>query len=614
MVGICQSERVSFPKHFARFVSADRLFGQQQLMMNDPPREEKPHPSELVEFVTLGPSSLGSVKLSLGSKPSLAHDEQKGPQPPTYLADVGQLSVDAKAGTEAEHKMSFLEGVRLYPKAIAWSLLLSATIIMEGYDTTLIGNFFAFPTFRRAYGHYDGEHGYQISPAWQTGLPNGACVGEIIGLFLNGFLTDRYGYQKTVVGALIWLCIFVSLSFFAPNIETLMASTVLCGLPWGIFQTLTTTYAGEVVPVALRAYLTSNVNMCWLVGQLISAGVIRGLVSLETQWSYRIPFGLQWAFALPILVGVVFSPESPWWLVRHGRPEAARKSLLRLTKENQPGFNVDETVAMMVQTNEVEKSIDKGTSYLDCFKGSNLRRTEITVLVWVTQALCGGPLIGYASYYFEQAGFDTSKSYELNAGMFALAIFGNIICWVLMQYFGRRTLYIAGQAVCCCVMVAIGTVSCINPSSSSSWALGSLVVFLTFAFNCTIGPVCYSLVSEIPSTRLRVKTVVLARVTYNITCIITNILAARMLNPTAWDWKGKTGFFFAGATILCMVWCYFRLPEPKGLTYLELDILFEKKAKAKQFKVLRKQLAETGYFSLSRHHGSITDWGQQGRS
>lgn len=580
--------------------------------MNDPPSEEKPHPSELVEFVTIGPPFSGSTKVASATEGSPALDEQHGSTLsfPTYLDNGRQLSMDAKAGAEAEHKMSFIEGVRLYPKAIAWSLLLSATIVMEGYDTTLVGNFFAFPIFRQSYGRPDGNHGYQISPAWQTALPNGACAGEIIGLFLNGFLTDRYGYQKTVVGALIWLCVFVSLAFFAHNIETLMASTILCGLPWGVFQTLTTTYAGEVVPVALRAYVTSNVNMCWLVGQLISAGIIRGMVQLDTQWAYRIPFGLQWAFALPILVGVVFSPESPWWLVRHGKPEAAKKSLLRLTSKNQPGFNAGETIAMMVHTNEVEKSIQGGTSYLDCFRGSNLRRTEITVLVWVTQALCGGPLIGYAAYFFEQAGFDTGKSYELSLGMFALAIVGNIICWILMQKCGRRTLYLAGLAICCCTMVAIGAVSCLTVSRSVSWALGSLVIFLTFIFNCTIGPACYSLVSETPSTRLRVKTVVLARVMYNVTCVITNILAARMLNPTAWNWKGKTGFFFAGATLLCLIWCYFRLPEPKGLTYLELDILFEKKAKTKQFKALRQQLSEMGYFSITRSQSAATDWGK----
>jgi MFS transporter, SP family, general alpha glucoside:H+ symporter len=262
--------------------------------MDNQTSEQKPHPSEFVEFVTLGTPSFGAGTCRLDTSKSSTESNRKDGLP-TLNEDFvvgGQVPLDAKAGTEAEHKMSFMQGVRLYPKAIAWSMLISATIVMEGYDTTLIGNFFAFPVFRKSYGHLNENHGYQISPAWQTGLPNGACVGEIIGLLLNGFLTDRFGYQKTVIGALIWLCVFVSLAFFGFNIEMLMASAILCGLSWGIFQTLTTTYASEVVPVALRAYLTSNVNMCWLIGQLISAGIIRGLVQLNSQWSYRIPFGL----------------------------------------------------------------------------------------------------------------------------------------------------------------------------------------------------------------------------------------------------------------------------------------------------------------------------------
>jgi len=44
----------------------------------------------------------------------------------------------------------------------------------------------------------------------------------------------------------------------------------------------------------LRVYLTSYTNMCFIIGQLIAAGVLDGLVSNPTQWGYRIPFAIQW--------------------------------------------------------------------------------------------------------------------------------------------------------------------------------------------------------------------------------------------------------------------------------------------------------------------------------
>lgn len=74
---------------------------------------------------------------------------------------------------------------------------------------------------------------------------------------------------------------------------------------------MSTAYAAEVLPVNLRPYLTSNINMCWLLGQLCGVGVVYAFLDSQSEWAYRIPFGLQWAFVIPILGGMVFAPESP---------------------------------------------------------------------------------------------------------------------------------------------------------------------------------------------------------------------------------------------------------------------------------------------------------------
>ena len=51
----------------------------------------------------------------------------------------------------------------------------------------------------------------------------------------------------------------------------LLVGEILCGLPWGVFQTITTAYAAEVTPVVLRPYLCTYVNLCWVFGQLVGA-------------------------------------------------------------------------------------------------------------------------------------------------------------------------------------------------------------------------------------------------------------------------------------------------------------------------------------------------------
>ena len=254
---------------------------------------------------------------------------------------------------------------------------------------------------------------------------------------------------------------------------------------------------------------------------------------------------------------------------------------------------------MMEHTNEVEKYHQDGTSYLDCFRGTNLRRTEIACVVWFTQSVTGA-ITGYSAYFFVQAGLPTDHAFDLSVGMYGAGIAGGLVAWFLMRGLGRRTLYMWGSFACATALTTAGIVGFFPTAPGASWLLGGLIVTNTFIYDSTIGPVCYSLVAEIPSTRLRVKTVVLARVVYNIGSLITNVLLAKMLNPTAWDFKGKSCLCFGLVSFLCSIWCYFRLPEPKGLTYMELDIMFEKDIAARKFKKIQHKLDSSGYFCLNK--------------
>ncbi|KAG9538525.1 sugar transporter family protein, partial [Aureobasidium melanogenum] len=185
---------------------------------------------------------------------------------------------NAKLATEKEHKMTLLQGIRLYPKAVFWSVLISTCIAMEGYDVCLLGAFYGHPKFNEKYGVQLADGSYQVPAPWQAGLSNGANVGEIIGLFINGFVSERFGYRYTVMTCLVFIAAITAVFFTAQNVQTLLVAEILCGIPWGIFQTLTVTYASEVCPVALRGYLTTYVNFCWGMGQAIGIGVVKSLL------------------------------------------------------------------------------------------------------------------------------------------------------------------------------------------------------------------------------------------------------------------------------------------------------------------------------------------------
>jgi len=501
------------------------------------------------------------------------------------VTDIKQVAHDAGNATRSEQQMTLRQGIKLYPKAIAWSVLLSAAIIMEGFDKVLIANLMAVPAFKQKFGEQLADGTFELTAAWQAGLTNGAYVGEFTGLLLNGLIADRFGYKKTMIGALFAVNFFIFIVFFAQNITMLLCGLILCGIPWGVFQTLTCTYAAEVVPVPLRPILTTYVNLCWVIGQFLASGVLKGVAERPDQWAYRIPYALQWLWPLPLMIGISFAPESPWWLVRKDRCEEAKKMLMRLTSpEKLPDFNADETIAMMRHTNAMEMAVSEGTSYLDCFKGTDLRRTEIAAMAWFTQAFCGAGLIGYSTYFFQQAGLSDADAFSMSLGQYAIGGVGVFMAWILIQRVGRRTLYVYGDLAMVMLLCIIGGLGFIPAGNvGAQWGIGAMLLLFAAAYNCTVGPVCYSIVAEIPSTRLRQKTVVLARNFYNIGSIIGNVITPRMLNPGAWNWGAKSGLFYAGTCFCCFIWAFFRLPEPKGRTYGELDILFEKRVPARKF-------------------------------
>lgn len=503
--------------------------------------------------------------------------------------NIAAITVEAKAATQSEKTMTLKQAFNLYKKAMMFSVLFSTAIVMEGYDTALIAAFYAFPPFAQKYGTYINEQdGYQIPAKWQTGLSDGALVGEILGLYAAGIIVDRIGYRYTMMASLSMMIAFIFIPFFAQNLQTLLVGDILQGIPWGVFQTMTTAYASEVCPVALRAYLTTYVNLCWVFGQLIATGVLTSFLKRTDEWAYRIPFALQWMWPVPLLIGVLFAPESPWWHIRKGNLEAARDALRRLTDAEHAeaaNFNVEDTVAMMVHTNELEIQAAAGTSYWQCFKGTDLRRTEIVSLVWVIQTFCGSGLMGYSIYFFRSAGLTAQGAFDMGMGQYALGAVGTMASWWLMNLVGRRTLYCWGLAILTIILVIVGGLGVpkLVENGPLGWGVGACILIYTFVYDLTIGPVCYSLVAELSSTRLKAKSIVLARNFYNMAGLINNALTPNMINSSAWDWGAKAGFFWAGVCFLCWLWTYFRLPEPKGRTYGELDVLFENKVSARKF-------------------------------
>ena len=276
--------------------------------------------------------------------------------------------------------------------------------------------------------------------------------------------------------------------------------------------------------------------------------------------------------------------------MKKGRIDKAEHSLKRLSSGSSPA-QLRHLLAMMIHTDKIERQMETETSIWDCFKGTNLRRTEIACMVLLAQATAGEVFAYGSTYFFIQAGFSPSNAYKLNFGASGVAFVGTCVSWVLMIWCGRRTLIIWGFVAMALDLFIIGALD-FAKAQSVRWGQAALTIIWLGLYSSTLGPQSFGLAAEVSATRLRSHTVAIARLSYNLAGLVTNSVEPYLINPTAANLKGKTAFVWFGTSVLTIIWCIFRMPETKGITYAEMDVLFEKRVPAWRFKRARVDTVE----------------------
>ncbi|WEW57889.1 hypothetical protein PRK78_003356 [Emydomyces testavorans] len=465
--------------------------------------------------------------------------------------DIGQ---DARAAIDAETSMSFRTAIKLYPKAAAWSLFFSLGVIMTGFDPQIMGNLYGVPKFQEDFGYlFNGK--MIISAAWQSGLSMGSPIGQVVGALAASYPMEWFGRKWTFLTCVILTAGCVFIQFFARSLAVLLVGELLGGLVLGCYAVIAPAYASEVCPVALRGVLTAYINMCFVIGQFIANGVVAGTHGLDTHWAYSLPFSMQWIWPAIILSGIFFAPESPWWLVRKGRLADAEMSLRRLASAK---VVVKSTLKMIVETDRLEQEMEAGTTYSDCFREINLRRTEIAIGV-----------------------------YTIQLGFLGVGFVGTCLSWVLLSYFGRREIYGTGLAAMAVILFVIGILDCVPnylERPGIIWAQSSMMLVWNFTYDLSVGPICFVILCECSATKVRSKTIAIATAIQAMFGIVMTVAIPHMINPDAGNMRGKLGFFYGGLSVICLLWTYFRVPETKGRTYEELDIMFERNVPTRQFK------------------------------
>lgn len=369
------------------------------------------------------------------------------------------------------------------------------------------------------------------------------------------------------------------------NIGILTVGKAINGFSIGAWLVIGPLYASEVAPLKLRGWLTSITNIIQFSGVLLFTGIIYAIGSEDTTDAYLIPFACQWIVPALVVFTVFFWPESPVWLCRVGKSDEAKKALKKIHGSNGT-IDTEAIFAQIKQTIAHENAaseIQKSSSYAECFKGTDRRRSLICMFVYGCQYLSGIIFVlGYQSYYYQLIGYTPKKSFLLSMLNNVCQFVANILSWFLSSYAGRRPLIVWGQFICAISLLIIGGATI--PETQSAYLVAVSFMFVWgFVYQMSLGSTAWSVVAELASFRLKSRTQGLANLVLGVIQWTVGFVFPYMFNPDSGNLGGKVGFVFGSTTLIGFVGVYFMLPESKNRTLMELDELFERKISARNF-------------------------------
>ncbi|CAG9945873.1 unnamed protein product [Clonostachys rosea f. rosea IK726] len=490
------------------------------------------------------------------------HIDEKGVQP----IEDEQLAQD--------RDLTLKVVLRQHPWIMFWSFYWATAGIAWGFDAQINGAMISVASFRRDFGYI--SNGEAILPAnWQTAFNSVSSVGQFFGGFLCSWVCDKIGRKASLLVGLLITTGAIFGEIFSTTNAAFVVSKLILGFGLGFYLTLSPLATSEIAPTVLRGISTAGVNLGIAIGQLISNGVVKGFGEREDRWAYRGPFAVQLFFVVILGLGLPFTPETPWYLVRRGKIEEAKKSLRKLYGES---ADIDAKVAGLERTIAEEAAFQSETpSMLQCFKGVDLTRTIISIGVFVCQHFSGIVFVlGYSTYFFQLAGVSDTQSFNLGVGVTACGVLGNFCSWFFVNSFGRRKIFLTGMVTLDVLLLLIGIMDVI-PTSGAQWVQAACTVLYAFAYFGTIGAMAFTILGETSSTTLKAPTMALATATQAVVGMVMNIVIPYLVNPDEANLKGKVGFIFGGLCTLATVWSFFFVPELKGKSYYEIDRMFESK-------------------------------------
>lgn len=392
-------------------------------------------------------------------------------------------------------------------------------------------------------------------------------VGAIVGAGLSGPLSEKLGRRRLVFMISIVFIIGALILALAPTMEILALGRVIIGLAVGGSTAIVPVYLSELAPTDARGSLSSLNQLMITIGILASYLVNYAFAPIE---GWRWMLGLAVVPSVILMIGVIFMPESPRWLLEK-RGEKAARDVMKLTY---PASEIDHEIENMKKINQIA---DNTWTVL---KSPWLLSTIIigSVFALLQQLIGINAIIYYAPKIFATAGFGESTAILSTVGIGVVNVLVTIFAISIIDKIDRKKLLVIGNIGMVASLLIMSALIWLIGVNSAAWIiLLCLTTFIIF-FGVSWGPVLWVMLPELFPMRARGAATGIAALVLS----IGSLLVAQFF-PVLTDVLQVQQVFliFAVIGIIAMIFVIKFLPETRGrsLEQIEQDLRARTNAK-----------------------------------
>ncbi|KAH8901242.1 sugar transporter-like protein [Thozetella sp. PMI_491] len=440
----------------------------------------------------------------------------------------------------------------------------------QGWDQT--GSNGANLTFHKEFG-IEGEG----TNEWIVGIVNAIIflTAGLIGAFIVDPLNHYFGRRGEIFITACCLTATPIGSAFTHSWQALFAARFVMGIGIGAKNATVPIYSAEMAPARIRGALVMFWQL-WVVAGIFLGFAANVIVMNTGDIAWRLQLGSAFIPSFILMCGIFFCPESPRWLMKHGRYAQAFQSMSKLRPHPIIAAR-DYYYSWVIYQEELREASGEGyfARLWDCFAVPRIRRANYGAsTVMLAQQMCGINIISfYSSSIFERAGYTQTEALYASLGYGAIQVVFTIPTLFLIDTKGRRTLTLITFPLMCVFLLAAG-LSLLKTTGSRGEQIGPVVLFVylfTICYSLGEGPVAFQYSAEVFPTIQREQGMAWAVCINNTFAGILSLTFPRMntvMTPT-----GAFGFYAALNLVAWgMIFCFVR--ETKQLTLEELDQVF----------------------------------------